>query len=267
MPATATGDKSAFATMSGWICRAHPPRARPRADRPPLAHAGRCRLPGAHRGSASRRSASAARRCSPTASPTCGRGCGDARAARLLRRPHRRRADRAAREVAQRPVRADRARRLAVRPRRGRHEGLARGVRRRDRGVRRARTRRAGLDRSADHVRRGRAGDRRHGEGRRRLERDGEQHRLLRRRRAVVGGRARRHDQERPARLAVREADRQGRCRATSPIRSWRAIPIHLVAPVARRTGRECTGTTATQYFPPTTWQCRTSTPAPARRT
>ena len=58
--------------------------------------------------------------------------------ARLLRRPHRRRADRArSTQWHSRSVRAGRARRLPVRPRRRRHEGLARRVRHGDRGVRR----------------------------------------------------------------------------------------------------------------------------------
>ena len=130
--------------------------------------------------------------------------------ARLLRRPHRRRADGSADGMAVRSVRADRARRLALRPRRRRHEGLARGVRHGDRGVRRGASGRARLDRAPAHVRRGRSVDRRHGQGRREARGRGRAHRLLRRRRADVGRSARRHDQERPARHAVGHADRQG---------------------------------------------------------
>ena len=74
------------------------------ADRPPLGHAGRRRLPGADRASASRRSASPARRCRSAREAArvtnlwaIRRGSGARRQAARLRRPHRRRADRPAR--------------------------------------------------------------------------------------------------------------------------------------------------------------------------
>ena len=148
-----------------------------------------------------------------------------------------------------------RARRLPLRPRRGRHEGLARRVRRRDRGVRRDAAGRAGsiallitsdeegpsVDGTVKVVEQARA--------RRRA------HRLLRRRRAVVGRRARRHDQERPARHAVGHAGRQGHP-GPHRVSASRAKSDPSRRARARRTRERRTGTTATQYFPPTTFQC-----------
>ena len=66
---------------------------------------------------------------------------------------------------------------------------------------------------------------------------------------------ARRHDQERPARHAVRDADASTACRVTSRIRSSRAIrsiSSRRRSPSSPRS----TGTTATRTFPPTTFQC-----------
>ena len=154
---------SAFATMRWMDTAARRPRARPRADRAPVADARRRRLPDAASQRGSSRSGfrcetlQSQRRDQPVGAPR------RPRPARLLRRAHRRRADRTARRLAADPFEPTRARRISVRPRRGGHEGVARGVRRRDRNVRRQRARARGLDRAADHVRRGRAVDRRHG--------------------------------------------------------------------------------------------------------
>ena len=119
-----------------------------------------------------------------------------------------------------------------------------------------ARPRCARLDRAADHLRRGRPGASTapcaSSSGSRRAARRIDY--------CIVGepssvGAAGRHDQERPPRHAVGHADREGRPgarrlsapRAQSDPRSPR--PRSPSSP--RRTG-----TTATSYFPPTTWQC-----------
>ncbi len=67
------------------------------------------------------------------------------------------------------------------------------------------------LDRAADHFGRGRARRRRHGARRRAPARPRRDARLLRRRRAFVGRAPGRHDQERPPRDAVGQADRARR--------------------------------------------------------
>ena len=100
-----------------------------------------------------------------------------------------------------------------------------------------------------------------------RLAARGERHRLLRRRRAVVGRRARRHDQERPPRHAVGDADRQGRAgahRLSAPRATIRSISSR---PVLAELARDCAGTTATRIFRRRRGSARTSTPAPARPT
>ena len=176
------------------------------------------------------------------------------RPARLLRRPHRRRADRTARRVAQRPVRADDPRRLPVRPRCGGHEGFARGVRRRDRVVpRRAPAR--GIDRAADHVRRGRSVDRRHGQGRR----AGSQRDDVRIDYCVVG--------EPSSVTKLGDMIKNGRRGTLSGTLTVKGVqghiayphlarnPIHLVAPALAELS-SLHWDDGNDYFPPTTFQC-----------
>ena len=110
------------------------------------------------------------------------------------------------------PFVPDRARRLALRPGRRRHERLARRVRHGDRGVRRGASATPPA-RSPSSLTSDEEGPSVDGTVKvvEKLAAAGETHRLLHRRRADVGRSARRHDQERPARHAVRHADRQGR--------------------------------------------------------
>ena len=129
-----------------------------------------------------------------------------------------------------------------------------------------AHPRRAGLDRAARHLRRGRSVDRRHGQGRRAARGARRAHRLLHRRRAVVGRRARRHDQERPPRHAVRHADRQGRP-GSRRLPAAGAQPDPPRRAGARRARGDATGTTATTTSRRRPGSARTSTPAPARPT
>jgi succinyl-diaminopimelate desuccinylase len=85
------------------------------------------------------------------------------------------------------------------------------------------------------------------------LKARGETSRLLHRRRADLGRHARRHDQERPARLALRRADGQGH---PGPHRlpAKGRNPIHQAAPaIAELAATEWDQ--GNEYFPPTTWQ------------
>ena len=123
-----------------------------------------------------------------------------------VRRPHRRRAARTARPVELGPLRARDPRRRAVRARRRRHEVLDRGVHGRRRGVRRRKSAAPRLDRPAADLRRGRPGDRRDDRGHRAIAGARRSDGLLHRRRADLGRTPGRHDQERPARLAVGQA-------------------------------------------------------------
>ena len=135
-----------------------------------------------------------------------------------------------------------------------------------DRGVRRRAPVASRLDRGARHLRRGRRRDGRHGEGRRPPRGARRADRLLRGRRTDVGRPAGRHDQERPPRVALRAAGRQGRAgayrlsrtsgatRSTSSRRRWRS-------------SRVPPGTTATSTSRRPPGRCRTSTAVPAPRT
>ena len=116
-------------------------------------------------------------------------------------------------------------RRRALRARRGGHEGRARRHGRRGASLRREA--RQGLRRAAlvpRHRRRGGRGGQRHGEAARMG--GGARRALLRRdrRRADQRARARRPDQDRPARQLFRHASSSRARRATPPIRSWPTI-------------------------------------------
>ena len=229
----------------------------------PLGHARRRRLPGADR-----RTPRAARlrlhhRCRSARTTArvsnlwaIRRGSGGRRQAARLRRPHRRRPDRAALRLAQRPVRADPARRRALRPRRRRHEEPR--SRRWSSPPRSSSPRapaHAGARRPADHERRGRPVARRHRHASATGCVDaGIAARLLRRRRADLGAPARRHDQERPPRHARPASCASAACRATSPTRSWRRT--RSTSP------RRCSPSWSAidwdrgnAHFPPTSWQ------------
>ena len=137
------------------------------------------------------------------------RGTGSA--AGLLRRPHRRGADRPARAVALRSVRADvRDGKLYGRGAADMKSSIAAFVVAIE-ALRRASSPTIAGSIASAHLRRGRPRGRRHRAGGRGLKARGETHRLLHRRRADLGRRARRHDQERPPRLALRRADGAGR--------------------------------------------------------
>ena len=85
--------------------------------------------------------------------------------------------------------------------------------------VRRALSEVLGLDRPADHERRGRRGRRRHAEGHGDAGAARRDVSVLRRRRAVELRDARRHGQDRPPRQPVRHHDDPRACKGTSPIR------------------------------------------------
>ena len=98
------------------------------------------------------------------------------------------------------------------------------------------------------------------------LKQRGETHRLLHRRRAHLGRRARRHDQERPARLAFGKADgarHAGPRRLSAPGEE----PDPPARAGARRARRRRSGTRATRTSRRPACRSRTSTPAPARPT
>ena len=160
-----------------------------------------------------------------------------------------------------------RPRRQALRPRRRGHEVLDRRLRGRRRSVRQGTARPRGLDRPAAHLRRGRPGGRRHGAAwSKRCKQRSERHRLLHRRRADLGRRARRHDQERPARLALRQADgarRPGPRRLSAP----RARTRSTCSPRRSPSWRRRSGTRATRTSRRPASRSRTSMPAPARPT
>ena len=129
------------------------------------------------------------------------------RPASRVRRPHRRGAAGRAGEMDASAVRRRDRGRHALRPRRGRHEGRDRlCAGRRARSSRRARRQAQGLDLVPDHRRRGRHRRQRHGEAAQMGGRARRKIRPLHPGRAEQRGGARRHHQDRPARLAERHA-------------------------------------------------------------
>ena len=177
-----------------------------RADRAPLGDAARTPAASTSSPGCSRRSASAASASSANGVDNLWARRGDGSAARVLRRPHRRGADRAARALASEPVHADDARRRALRPRRVRHENLARGFRRGDLGFRRRASRitRARSRCCSPPTRKGPRSTARCAWWRRCRER-GEKLDYCIVGEPTCASRLGRHDQERPARLALRQ--------------------------------------------------------------
>ena len=224
-------------------------RARRGLIAPPLGHARGRRLPGAPRRAPRSRSASS---CEPMrfgdGRPTSGRAAARGAAARLLRRPHRRRA-RPARSSSGTPTRSCRPMRDGKLYGRGAADmktSIAAFVVAVEAFVaeRPAHSGSIALLITSDEEGPAR---RRHGARGREAEGARRAHRLLHRRRADLGRRARRHDQERPARLALRQAARAAACRATSPIRSSSRTRSTSLAPalaeLARRSGTRATST------------------------
>ncbi len=198
---------------------AHRSRRQPRhADPLPLRHAGR----GRRAGSASRHACAA--RLFRRAAGVFGRGNAGRRkslrpafrqrAASDVCRPYRRRAARRRDIVAPSAVFGRGGRRRDVRARRGRHEGRHRLLRGGGCAPRRAPRQPWRLGVAADHRRRGRPLDQRHAETAGMGGRQGRELGRGDRRRADQPERARRHDQDRPARLAFRRGDGQGRAGA-----------------------------------------------------
>ena len=90
-------------------------------------------------------------------------------------------------------------------------------------------------------------------------------HRLLHRGRAFVGRRPGRHDQERPPRHAVGDADRERRTRRTSPIRISPAIRF-TSSRRCSRSSRPPNGIAATRTFRQRRGNARTFMPGPVPR-
>ena len=147
------------------------------------------------------------------------------RAAPDVRRPYRRGATRQRGLMDASAIRRRDRGRPALRPRRRRHEGRDRGLHRRHARLSRRQRRQAArgrqrLDLVPDHRRRGERRDQRHAEAAR-LGREARRDlRSLHSRRAEQPRNARRHHQDRPARLAERHADR---ARQAGPRRLSRA--------------------------------------------
>ena len=183
-----------------------------------------------------------------------------------LRRPHRRRPDRAARRLEQRSVRADASRRQALRPRRRRHEELDRRHGRGRRGVRRRPAGASRRHRPPDHQRRGRA----RRSTARRASATGWSSAASASTTASSASRPRSSASATRSRTAAAAPSAascaSSACRATSPTRSWRRTRSTW----SRRrwpSWSASTGTAATRTSSRPPGRCRTSMPAPAPAT
>ena len=150
--------------------------------------------------------------------PQSLRALRDAATESRLRRPRRRRAAGRRLALALSPVLSQGGGRSALGPGRCGHEGRRRGGGRGGALLRRPRALRR-IDQLSRHRRRGGPVDQRHGEAARLGADEGRTIRPLHRRRADLRRRARRHDQERPARLAD-----------GAPDPAWTARPCRLSA-------------------------------------
>ena len=148
------------------------------------------------------------------------------------------------------PFSARDRRRHALGPRRRRHEGRHR---RRHRRHARAICERNGAPRGRDllphHRRRGRPGRQRHGQAAGMGARARRALRPLHPRRADQSGRARRHDQDRPARLALRAPSSSPASRAMSAIRISPTIPIHHIVRARHGAAGDARSTRAPAHF------------------
>ena len=172
----------------------------------------------------------------------------------VLRRPYRRRADRPARGMADRSVRAGRARRHAVRPRRRRHEERPRRDDHRDRALHRRAPESQRLAGVPADERRRRTVGRRHAARRGSAGSARREDRLVRRRRADAA----------PTRSATRSRSAAAaRCpasspctafRVTSPIRTSPTIRCTRVAPALAELAARVWDK-GNEYFQPTTFQ------------
>ena len=151
--------------------------------------------------------------------------------------PHRRRAGRRRGSVDASALLGCHLRRPDVWPRRRRHEGRHRLLRRRGRTPRRQAWHDQGIGLVPDHRRRGRPGDQRHGKTARMGGGEGRRLGCGDRRRADQSGSARRHDQDRPARLDLRPGDGQRKARTCS-LSAARRQPGARPAAACRRAAR-----------------------------